>query len=44
MKNDKCFMGYKREECPKRRLESEKLIYGILLVASVSVLIFCNIS
>ena len=39
-----CWIGYKDGECPKRRLENEKLIYGALLVLTIGVLVFCNLS
>jgi len=40
--NKVCWSGFKQGECPKRRLENEKLIYGILLVIAVGILVVCN--
>jgi len=37
-----CHQGLPVEECPKRRLENEKLIYGALLFFAVSILVFSH--
>jgi len=34
-----CFEGVPKGECPKRRLENEKLIYSALLIAAVTLII-----
>ncbi len=37
-----CHQGLPVEECPKRRLENEKLIYGALLFFAVSILVLSH--
>lgn len=39
----RCFYGYTKDECPKRRLENEKLFFGILLAIAIAVLVACQI-
>ena len=37
-----CHQGLPVDECPKRRLENEKLIYGALLLFAVTILVFSH--
>jgi len=37
-----CHQGLSANECPKQRLENEKLIYGALLLFATSILVFSH--
>lgn len=43
MESKKCFHGHTPKDCPKIRLENEKLIYGALLALTTLVVFLCNI-
>lgn len=44
MKCDKvCFNGYRKEDCPKRRLENERLMFGLLLVLVIGMVVLWHI-
>ncbi len=38
-----CWQGFEKGQCPKRRLENEKLFLGLLLAISVSILVLSNL-
>ena len=37
-----CHQGLPKDDCPKRRLENEKLIYGALLVIAAGLLVWTH--
>lgn len=39
-----CWQGYEKGQCPKRRLENEKLFLGILLAIATLILVVSNIN
>ena len=38
-----CWHGFKKGECPRRRLENEKLFLGMLLTISTGILIWMQL-
>lgn len=38
-----CWQGYKKNECPKTRLENEKLFLSSLLLTAIGILLWCNV-
>ena len=36
---NKCHLGFTPKCCPKRKLENEKLFYGLLLIVAVGLLL-----
>ena len=37
-----CHQGLPEDDCPKRRLENEKLMYGALLLIAVAMLVWTH--
>jgi len=42
MKVERCWHGFEKSKCPKRRLENEKLFLGILLTIAVFILVYSH--
>jgi len=39
----KCWQGYEKNDCPKTKLENEKLFLSSLLLTAIGILIWCNV-
>lgn len=39
-----CFPGHKEHECPKRKLENQRLLFGFIILITVGIVLYTSVS